>query len=689
MRPIIYDPRRALELLRRGTGIPDVGFRPGQEEAIRHVVEGRGRLLVVQRTGWGKSFVYFIAIKMLRDEDRGPALLVSPLLALMRNQIAAAKRMGVRAETINSDNTEDWSKIEATVRADNLDILLISPERLANERFVERVLATVGNRVSLLVIDEAHCISDWGHDFRPHYRLIERVALDLPRNMRLLATTATANNRVVNDLKDVLGPNLHISRGDLHRTSLTLQTIRLQNQAERLAWLAECLAKWLEERLPKFPVSGIVYTLTIRDAVRVALWLRSRGLAVEAYTGQTGDRRPELEQNLLDNKLKALVATSALGMGFDKPDLSFVVHYQTPGSVVTYYQQVGRAGRALDSAYGVLLSGHEDTDITNYFIYSAFPTPNEVEQVIEALKREPDGLSLPELLRKVNISKKRVEHTLKLLSIESPAPVVKEGMKWQLTVATLSEDFWLRVEWLTKLRKQEQAEMQEYVDLHSGHMQFLIKALDGNPDESAVHGRMPPLPTKPDPEMVRKAVAFLKRTSLKIHPRQMGPSKTIPADLRFQPGRALCVWDDVGWGQTVKEGKYKFGHFSDDLVFACLKLLRQWNPHPYPEWVTCIPSLRHPNLVPDFAKRLAEKLDLEFRPLLVKTEERPEQKTMENSAQQVRNVWGSIEVKDKPPGSPVLLVDDIVDSRWTFVVAAYLLRSKGSGKVWPLALAQA
>ena len=246
-------------------------------------------------------------------------------------------------------------------------------------------------------------------------------------------------------------------------------------------------------------------------------------------------------------------------------------------------------------------------------------------------------------------------------------------------------------EWsgLTELREKEQAEMQAYVDLQTGHMQFLIEALDGNPDESAVHGRMPPLPTKPNPVMVRKAVAFLKRTSLKIHPRQRGPSRTIPVDLRFQSGRALSVWGDVGWGQTVMEGKNEFGHFSDDLVVACLKLLRQWNPHPYPEWVTCIPSLRHPNLVPDFAERLAAKLRLRFRPLLLKTEERPEQKTMENSAQQVRNVWGSIEVKDKPPGSPVLLVDDIVDSRWTFAIATYLLRSEGSGEVWPLALAQA
>ena len=678
---VLYDPDRALQLLRLGSGLPQAEFREGQEESIRHVVAGKGRLLVVQRTGWGKSFVYFIATKMLREAGLGPALLVSPLLALMRNQITAAKRMGVRAETINSDNTEEWDEIETTVRNNNLDILLISPERLANKRFVERVLATVGDRVSLLVIDEAHCISDWGHDFRPYYRLIERVARDLPPNMRLLGTTATANNRVIEDLQAVLGPDLQISRGDLNRPSLTLQTIRMQNQSERLAWLAE--------RLPEFPGSGIVYTLTIRDAEQVAEWLRSRGLAVEAYTGQTGDRRPELEQALLDNKLKALVATSALGMGFDKPDLSFVIHYQAPGSAVTYYQQVGRAGRALESAYGVLLSGEEDAEIINYFIGSAFPTRNEVEQVIEALEQEPAGMTVSDLMGVININYGRINHTLKLLSIESPAPVVKEGSKWQLTVATLSEGFWQRAERLTKLRQQEQAEMQEYVDLNSEHMEFLIRALDGDPDESVSHSAIPPLPTKPDPRLVLEAVAFLKRTSLPINPRQRGPSKTIDANLRFQPGRALSVWRDAGWGQTVAQGKYEDDRFPDELVTACVELLRRWKPHPYPEWVTCIPSLRRPNLVPDFAERLATVLNLPFQPLLVRTQERPEQKTMENTAQQARNVWGSIEVRGTPDPNPVLLVDDIVDSRWTFAVAAYLLRSCGSGEVWPLALAQA
>ena len=684
---VLYNPDRALQLLRLGSGLPQAEFREGQEEAIRHVVEGKGRLLVVQRTGWGKSFIYFIATKMLREAGLGPALLVSPLLALMRNQIAAAKRMGVRAETINSDNTEEWDEIETIIRNDNLDILLISPERLANKRFVEQVLATVGNRVSLLVIDEAHCISDWGHDFRPYYRLIERVARDLPPNLRLLGTTATANDRVVKDLQNVLGPGLGISRGDLNRPALALQTVRLRNQAERLAWLAE----WI----PRLPGSGIVYALTVRDAGRVAEWLRSREITVETYTGRTGERRPELEQALLDNKLKALVATSALGMGFDKPDLSFVIHYQVPGSVVTYYQQVGRAGRALKSAYGMLLSGKEDTRITDYFINTAFPTRKEVEQVLDALKREPGGMSIYELLNANNIKRKRIEHTLKLLSLESPAPVVKEGPKWQLTAANLSENFWRRAERLTELRKKEQAEMQEYIDLRSGHMEFLIRALDGDPEKSGAHNKMPALPTEPDSYLVQEAIAFLKHAILPIEPKKKWPPRwpfgkaMIDPSHLANPGRALSAYGDFGWGQTVEQGKYQDNHFSDELVDACVELLRRWGPRPAPEWVTCIPSLRHLELVPDFAKRLAKALNLPFRPVLARIENRPEQKTMQNAAQQARNVWGSMQVREQPQSSPVLLVDDMVDSQWTFTAAAELLRQHGSGEVWPLALAQA
>jgi ATP-dependent DNA helicase RecQ len=683
-----YNAQRALQLLRLGTQNPGAGFRDGQENAIRHVVEGRGRLLVVQKTGWGKSFVYFIATKLLREQGAGPALLISPLLALMRNQIAAAERMGVHACTINSDNQEEWMAVEAALGRNEVDILLISPERLANEHFRAEVLARFAGRISLLVIDEAHCISDWGHDFRPHYRLLERIVRTLPQNLRLLATTATANNRVLDDLQTVLGPNLTVSRGDLARPSLFLQTIRLPSQAERLAWLAQ--------QLPTLQGSGIIYTLTVRDAAQVAEWLRSRRLNVQAYTGETGERRPQLEQALLNNQVKALVATTALGMGFDKPDLAFVIHFQTPGSVVAYYQQVGRAGRALESAYGVLLSGQEEEEINDYFIESAFPSREEVEQVLAALHAAPAGLSINELMVKVNASWGRLDKAVQLMSLESPAPIVKQGSKWTLTTTILADSFWQRAERLTALRRVEQGQMQQYVALPSCHMEFLIRALDGDPGQFHPPN-LPALPTAINEALVREAVAFLRRTSLPLEPRKQWPTGGLPhmnvsgriaPERQMQPGRVLCVWGDAGWGALVRRGKYHDRRFADDLVNACERLVREWSPQPAPTWVTSIPSRRHPELVPDFARRLATALNLPFHLALEKTDDRPEQKTMANSSQQARNIDGSLAVNvGTLPAGPVLLVDDMVDSRWTLTVAAWLLTANGGRLVYPLALA--
>jgi len=684
---VTYLHERSLELLRVGTGIPDVQFRPGQEEAIHSVIEKPGRYLVVQKTGWGKSFVYFIATKLLREAGEGPVLLISPLLALMRNQIAAARRMGVRARTINSDNPDSWSDIEAAVQKNDIDILLISPERLVNERFRSEVLGHIAANISLLVVDEAHCVSDWGHDFRPHYRLLQHTLEALPANMRLLATTATANNRVIQDLQNVLGPNLNVSRGELNRPSLKLQTMRLASQAERLAWLAK--------QIPAMPGSGIVYTLTVRDAVQVAEWLALCGVHAVAYTGNSGSDRPELEQALLDNRVKALVATTALGMGFDKPDLGFVIHYQTPGSVVAYYQQVGRAGRALDAAYGILLSGTEENDINEYFIKTAFPTRDEVQQVLAALETSPQGLSLPGLMARVNVAKGRIEKTIDLLSLESPASIIKQGTRWQLTATTLSEEFWQRAQRLNDLRHAEQQQMQEYVDLRAGHMSYLILALDGEPGDCPVPN-LPDLPATVDQGLVRGAVAFLRRTSLPVEPRRQWPldcmqayglKGLIPRILQAEPGKTLCTWGDAGWGELVRQGKDRDHHFADDLVEACVSMIREWSPQPAPTWVTCIPSLSDPMLVQEFAERLAQRLRLPFLAVMGRSINRPPQHVMQNSMQQAHNLDGVFDILEALPAGPVLLVDDTVDSRWTMTVAAWLLRSRGSGEVYPVALA--
>jgi ATP-dependent DNA helicase RecQ len=415
---------QALALLRRALDDRQVDFRDGQWEAIEALVNRRARLLVVQRTGWGKSSVYFIATRILRDRGLGPTLIVSPLLALMRNQMEAAGRLGIRALSINSTNRSTWPDLSREILTDQADALIISPERLANDEFVQGVLLPVAQKIGLLVVDEVHCISDWGHAFRPDYRRLVSVVQRMPRNMPILGTTATATDRVVADVQAQLG-DVAVQRGPLIRETLALQNIRLPDQSGRLAWLAE--------HLPELPGTGIIYTLTKLDADQVADWLSGRGIDARAYySGARGEGfedsdayRQYLEDLLLRNQIKALVATPALGMGFDKPDLGFVVHYQAPGSVISYYQQVGRAGRAVDSAVGVLLSGREDGNIQEYFRATAFPRPTDVQAILDALA-DNDDLTVGQLEQLVNLRKGKIEDALKYLSVESPAPVIRD-----------------------------------------------------------------------------------------------------------------------------------------------------------------------------------------------------------------------------------------------------------------------
>jgi ATP-dependent DNA helicase RecQ len=683
---------QALLLLRQALNNPIADFRDGQWEAIADLIQNQSRLLVVQRTGWGKSLVYFLATRLLRNIGAGPTLLISPLLALMRNQIAAAERIGVKAATINSSNTEDWEFIKAQLLAGKVDILLISPERLANDTFRETILLPISQKIGLFVVDEAHCISDWGHDFRPDYRRIVRVLQALPQNIPVLATTATANNRVVNDIVAQLGANLQVLRGALTRKSLQLQNITLNSPAARMAWLAEYL--------PKLPSSGIIYTLTVRDAERVANWLKIKGIEAKAYHSQLDNQdRERLEEQLLNNKIKALVSTTALGMGFDKPDLGFVIHYQRPGSVVHYYQQVGRAGRAVEQAYGILLSGKEDDDITNYFIKTAFPPEAHTQQVLITLNTADDGFSIPQLEQKLNLSRGQIDKVLKLLSLESPAPVTKQGSKWYATPIDYQPDT-NKIEQLLQIRRSEQAQMREYRSSQQCLMTFLARELDDpNPKicgKCAVCLGRPLLPETYSMELVNQAIQYLRRSDQIIEPRKQwastallsyGFSGNIKKELKAEKGKALSLWGDAGWGELVKSGKYRDNHFDDVLVQSTSEMIQHWQPQPFPTWVTCVPSLNRPELVPNFAQRLANKLGLPFKPVVRKVRQNRQQKEMCNSYQQSHNLNGVFEV-DTWQGmkGTVFLIDDMVDSRWTFTVIAALLRRAGSGQVFPLAL---
>lgn len=685
-------------LLRRAVGDPEAGFRDGQWEAIDALANHRRKLLVVQRTGWGKSSVYFISTRMLRNRGAGATVIVSPLLALMRNQIDAADRLGIRAETINSTNRNDWPKIKQSILGDRIDAVLVSPERLSNEAFVDEVLLPVADRIGLLVVDEAHCISDWGHDFRPDYRRLLGVLRQMPPNTPVLGTTATANNRVVRDVQAQLG-DIEVLRGALVRDSLILQTLRLPGQASRLAWLAE--------NIPGLPGTGIVYVLTVGDAERVARWLRRKGVDAQAYHGgvehpdyeNSGQYRQHLENRLLRSEIKALVATTALGMGYDKPDLGFVVHYQAPGSVVAYYQQVGRAGRAIETAYGILLSGKEDGDIHEYFRRSAFPDDEQVSRILDLLDKH-DRMSAAELQERLNLRKAQIEKTLKLLSVEDPAPVIKDGGWWRRTAVEFRVDR-ERIERLTRQRETEWREIQDYIDHGGCLMSYLRNALDDSAADEcgrcAVCMDEPAVGAEAVPSLKEDAIAFLKETTTPFAPKRWVPPNACPAyglsgklpiGLLASEGRILSHWDDGGWGGPVTSDR-RSGGFRDELVDALAEMITRWRPDPSPQWVTCVPSLNHPTLVPDLAERLAAKLGLPFRKAIYKIKENMPQKTRQNSFHQCNNLDGAFEVKGELSAKPVLLVDDVIDSGWTVTVLAALLRQKGGGPVYPVALVSA
>jgi ATP-dependent DNA helicase RecQ len=669
-------------------------FRPGQREAIAALVDEQRRVLLVQRTGWGKSAVYFIASRLLRDRGAGPTLLISPLLALMRNQIEMARRAGVRAATINSANVDEWEHVDGALRNDDIDLLLVSPERINNPRFRDQLEQVVAPRTGLLVVDEAHCISDWGHDFRPDYRrvrpMLELLAPDVP----VLCSTATANDRVIADITAQLGDDLMVLRGTLDRESLVLQTMTMGDPAARLAWLAE--------HVGSLPGAGIVYCLTIGDVERVASWLRDHDIDAEAYSGDTDPAaREEIEQRLSDNAVKVVVATSALGMGYDKPDLGFVIHYQSPGSPIAYYQQVGRAGRGVDRAYSVLLCGHEDVDIQDYFITAAFPPREQAERVVHELASAEGPVSLGELQATVNIGYGRLTTMLKVLAVEGAVEQAGSTTRWRHTGRAWTYDQ-ERVDHVTAIRRREQQAMRDYATTDACLMAFLRRQLDDPFVDDC--GRCancagPALPTTYDPGLANQASRHLRRERLEIVPRKQWPQGLpdhrgrIADKHRLEAGRVLCRWGRAGWGPLVEQGKLHDGRFDDRLVRAAAELITdQWAPSPAPEWVTWVPSHRYPTLVSDLAHRLARVLGLPAHEAAAIVGHPPSQRTRNNSAQQAANALAAYEVPGPVPAGPVpagpvLLVDDLVHSQWTLTVVGMLLRQAGAGAVHPFALA--
>ncbi len=701
--------------LRRLVGRADADFHDGQLEAVLALVRDRERVLVVQRTGWGKSAVYFVATTLLRASGAGPTVIVSPLLSLMRDQIAAAARAGIRAVTMNSANTLDWPQVRQALADDAVDVLLVSPERLNNPTFRTDQLPDLAARAGLLVVDEAHCVSDWGHDFRPDYRRIGDLLRALPPRTPVLATTATANARVVADVEREFSS---AERGDRHPSdagdaaylATQVRTIRggLARPSLRLAVLpsmgADARVAWLLTHLADLPGSGIVYTLTVAGAEDLARTLADAGHRVAAYTGGTDPaERERLEQALRDNEVKALVATSALGMGFDKPDLGFVVHVGAPASPVAYYQQIGRAGRATERADVLLLPGAEDREIWSYFASVSMPTEERARAVIDALATAGRPLSTAALEAVVDIRRTRLELLLKVLDVDGAVRRVSGG--WLATGEPWRYDA-ERYERVAAARRQEQDLMLDYERTVECRMAFLQRCLDDPTDADC--GRCDTCTTPWYAADVTEAAlgaarAQLARVGLPIEPRLQWPTGMdrwgipvkgrIAADEAMAQGRALARRSDLGWGQRLREVLRDDGEVPDAVVRAVVQVLAEWDWAVRPVGVVGMPSRRHPRLVGSLAAAIAQVGRLPMLGTLDVVDGGPVGEAGGNSAFRLAGVWGRLGVGpelarrlDGIPG-PVLLVDDLVSSRWSLTVAARALRAAGAPRVLPLVLA--
>jgi ATP-dependent DNA helicase RecQ len=682
-------------------------LRDDQWTAIRALVAARRRALVVQRTGWGKSAVYFVATALLRARGAGPTVIVSPLLALMRNQVEAAGRAGIQARTINSANTQEWEDVYAEVADGQADVLLVSPERLNNPGFRDQVLPKLTAAAGLIVIDEAHCISDWGHDFRPDYRRIRTLLQALPPGIPVLATTATANARVTRDVAEQLGAGqdpdgVLVLRGPLDRESLHLAVVSLPTAHQRLAWLAARLADG------GWPGSGIIYTLTVAAAYETAAFLRDQGIDVAAYSGRDDQaRRLQAEDDLLANRVKALVATSALGMGFDKPDLGFVVHLGAPQSPVAYYQQIGRAGRAVASAEVILLPGREDRDIWAYFASLAFPPEHQVRATLTALADAGRPLSVTALETRIDLSRGRLESMLKVLDVDGA--VRRTGGGWEATGRSWTYDQ-ERYQRVGQERIREQQSMLAYQATDACRMEYLRRELDD--PEAARCGRCDNCTGRePDTEVPQvgadAARQRLLRPGVEVEQRRMWPpgmkdlgisgaSGKIPADRTAEPGRALGRLTDIGWGTTLRAllaDEAPDGPVTDQLIDAVVKVLAAWDWSQRPAGIVAVPSRTRPVLITSLGQRIAQVGRLPYLGSLGYASPDGPGPRRHNSAQRLRSLWHALTVPDDLRGAlarttgPVLLIDDRIETGWTMTVAAKQLREAGVPAVLPLAFA--
>lgn len=646
-------------------------FYEEQWEAIDKIINGE-RVLLIEKTGYGKSLCFQFPATIFQ----GTTVIFSPLIALMRDQVKKLTVLGISARCINSEQTpEENSQIINDAKQGKVKILYIAPERQENNEWIE---ATRQINLSMVVVDEAHCISVWGHDFRPAFRRIINLVNLLPKGLPVLATTATATKRVEQDVAQQIGGDITTLRGNLMRDNFKLFVVNVSSEDEKLIWLGK--------NIGKLPGSGILYTGTRVDTEIYSKWFDNLKISSIAYNaGLDADSRVAIENGLMDNQWKCIISTNALGMGIDKPDIRFIIHTQIPQSPIHYYQEIGRAGRDGQPSYIILFYNPEDRKLPEAFIEGSRPSIKKYEKVIATIKSELLGER--DIMRRTNLKQNQMR-VIKSDLIEQG--IIREVMinrskKYEFVPNSQP----LNTEVFEELRSAKTKDLDsmiQYVETTESRMKFLCDYLGDISNHTFTNcdntGEKKVTVIIPD-EWIEKLQKFRENYFPQLEVASKGSN--------IVQGIAASYYGVSNVGAALHHSKYEGGgDFPDFLLKLVLKAFRKKFGQEQFDLVVYVPPTLSGDLVRNFATKIARVLKFPISHNLQKVRQTREQKVFENSYLKSDNVKDAFifEVPNEVIGKRVLLIDDIFDSGATVKEVGKLLTKLGAVKIAPIVIAR-